>query len=134
MDEINRGGRPRTELTEDQIVEVEKLAAVLNQTQLCDYLGIPTRTFREIMARDEEVSAAYKRGCAKAVGTVAQSLLRSATEGNTTAQIFFLKTRGGWKETAPDPVEAPPTRIELTARQLPDHEHYQADDDNNEAS
>lgn len=112
-------GRPLTELTDQQIEEVEKLAAVLNQQQLCDYLGIPARTFRAIMARDEEVSAAYKKGCAKAVGTVAQSLLRSATEGNTTAQIFFLKTRGGWKETAPDPVEAPPTRIMLTAK-LPD--------------
>ena len=127
MDEVNKGGRPRTTLTPEQIEEVEKLAAVLNQTQLCDFIGVPARTFREIMARDEEVSAAYKRGCAKAVSSVAQSLLQSARDGNITAQIFYLKTRGGWKETAPDPVEAPPTRIELTAK-LPDHEHYVDDD------
>ena len=40
MDEVNKGGRPRTTLTPEQIEEVEKLAAVLNQTQLCDFIGV----------------------------------------------------------------------------------------------
>jgi hypothetical protein len=107
-------GRPKTELTESQIVEVETLAAVLNQEQLADYFAIPARTFRAILSRDEEVSAAYKKGKARAIGRVAQSLLRSATEGNTTAQIFYLKTQAGWKEAQPEAQELPPVVIQLT--------------------
>tara|TARA_B100000424_G_C22858838_1_gene457795 strand:- start:71 stop:436 length:366 start_codon:yes stop_codon:yes gene_type:complete len=113
-DETNTGGRPRTKLTSEQIAEVETLAAVLNQEQICDYLGIPSRTFRAIMQRDEEVSAAYKKGRARAIGRVSQSLLRSATEGNTTAQIFYLKTQAGWKEAVPEAQELPPVVIQLS--------------------
>lgn len=106
--------RPKTQLTASQIVEVETLAAVLNQEQLADYLEIPARTFRAILSRDEDVSAAYKKGKARAIGRVAQSLLRSATEGNTTAQIFYLKTQAGWKEAQPQNQEIPPMVIKLT--------------------
>lgn len=110
----NSGGRPRTELTEAQITELETLAAVLTQDQISDYMGIPSRTLRAIMARDDSVSAAYKKGRAKAIGRVAQSLLRSATEGNTTAQIFYLKTQAGWKETETEAQDLPPVVIQLT--------------------
>jgi hypothetical protein len=110
----NTGGRPRAELTPDQVAEVETLAAVLNQDQICDYLGIPTRTFRAIMQRDEHVSAAYKKGRAKAIGRVSQSLLQNATDGNTTAQIFYLKTQAGWRESQPEAQELPPVVIQLT--------------------
>jgi len=109
----NKGGRPRTELTEEQIKQVEQLAALLNQEQLCDFLGIPSRTFREICNRDERVSAAYKKGAAQAIGTVAQSLIRRATQGNVTAQIFFLKTRAGWREQAPETDNTQPININL---------------------
>lgn len=109
----NKGGRPRTELTDEQVEQIERLAALLNQEQLCDFLGIPSRTFREICKRDERVSAAYKKGAAQAIGTVAQSLIRRATEGNVTAQIFFLKTRAGWREEAPTQDEAQPININL---------------------
>lgn len=110
----DKGGRPKTELSPEQIMQVETLAAVLNQDQICDYLGIPSRTFRAIMQRDEEVSAAYKKGRAKAIGRVSQSLLQSATDGNTTAQIFYLKTQAGWKEAVPEAQELPPVVIQLT--------------------
>jgi len=112
-DEQNKGGRPKTELTEEQIAQVEQLAALLNQEQLCDFLGIPARTFRAICQRDERVSAAYKKGAAQAVGSVAQSLIRRAREGNVTAQIFFLKTRGGWKEDQPTIDQSQPIEINL---------------------
>lgn len=110
----NSGGRPRTELTESQVSELETLAAVLNQDQIADYMGIPARTLRAIFARDEFVSAAYKKGRAKAIGRVSQSLLRSATDGNTTAQIFYLKTQAGWKETETEAQDLPPVVIQLT--------------------
>lgn len=110
----NSGGRPRTELTDAQITELETLAAVLTQDQISDYMGIPARTLRAIMSRDESVSAAYKKGKARAIGRVAQSLLRSASEGNTTAQIFYLKTQAGWKETETEAQDLPPVVIQLS--------------------
>lgn len=110
----NKGGRPKTELDEEQIREIDTLAAVLNQDQIADYLAIPARTLRAIISRDENVSAAYKKGRAKAIGRVSQSLLRSATEGNTTAQIFYLKTQAGWKEAETETQDLPPVVIKLT--------------------
>lgn len=90
--------RPRKELTEEQIGQVEKLAAVLNQDQLADFLGMSPRTFRERMTDTPEVSAAYKRGRSHGVASVATGLLKQARDGNTTAAIFYLKTQAGWKE------------------------------------
>jgi hypothetical protein len=107
------GGRPKTELSAEQVTQVEALAAVLNQEQISDYIGIPARTFRSVLSRDENVSAAYKRGRAKAIGRVAQSLLQSAFDGNITAQIFFLKTQAGWREVQPEAQELPPVVIQL---------------------
>jgi hypothetical protein len=101
-------GRCGLTLSEAQRAEVETLAAVLSSEQIADYLGIARRTFYDIMARDADVAARYKRGRARAVGSIAQSLITKARGGNVTAMIFFLKTQGGWRETiavapAPDP-------------------------------
>lgn len=35
----------------------------------------------------------------EAVGAVAARLFKKAMEGDTASMIFYLKTRGGWKET-----------------------------------
>lgn len=92
-------GRSACSLTEAQIAEVETLAAVLTTEQIADYFGIGRRTFYSLMERDPEIAARYKRGRARAVGSIAQSLIAKARSGNTTAMIFFLKTQGGWRET-----------------------------------
>lgn len=98
--------RPRITLTEDEAREVETLAALLNQDQIADYLGISRTTFRAICDRDEEVAVRYKRGKAKAIAHVANGLLQKARAGDTTSSIFYLKTQAGWRETAePPPVE-----------------------------
>ena len=94
-----------------QIAEVETLAAVLSTEQIADYFGIGRRTFYSLMERDPEIAARYKKGRARAVGSIAQSLIAKARGGNVTAMIFFLKTQAGWRETlaveqAPAP-EAP---------------------------
>ena len=96
------GGRPATELTEEQIQEVQTLSAVLNQSQTADYLGIPYSTFQAILSRDEKVSASYKKGKAKAINNVANDLLQQTREGNTAAMMFYLKTQAGWRETDVD--------------------------------
>ncbi len=93
-------GRPRITLTPDQVREVETLAALLNQDQIADYLGIGRTTFHAICARDPEVLERYKRGKAKAIAHVANGLLQKARSGCTTSSIFYLKTQAGWRETA----------------------------------
>ncbi|AKO97007.1 hypothetical protein MALG_01835 [Marinovum algicola DG 898] len=90
--------RPPITLTEDQVREVETLAALLNQDQIADYLGISRTTFRAICDRDDEVCERYKRGKAKAIAHVANGLLQKARAGDTTSAIFYLKTQAGWRE------------------------------------
>ncbi len=83
-----------------QRAEVETLAAVLTAQQMADYFGIGRTTFFALMDRDPDVAERYKRGRARAVGAVAQSLVAKARAGNVTAMIFYLKTQGGWRETS----------------------------------
>ena len=92
-------GRPSITLTEHQRAEVETLAAVLTAAQIADFLRIGRTTFFALIERDAELSERYKRGKARAIGAVAQSLVTKARAGNVTAMIFFLKTQGGWRET-----------------------------------
>ena len=96
---VNKGGRPATVLDDDQMAQVEALGAVLSIEQIADYFGISKPTFYAIMERQPDVSLRYKRGKAKAIGSVSQGLLKKAREGDNTAAIFYLKTQAGWKET-----------------------------------
>ena len=93
------GGRPMIVFDETQIAQVEALAAVMSKRQLCDYMSVGETTFREIEGRQPEVSDAYKRGKAKAIGSIGQSLIQQAKNGNIAAAIFYLKTQAGWRET-----------------------------------
>ena len=97
-DKKNKAGRPATVLNDDQLAQVEALASFLTLDQIADYFCIGRTTFHRIMERQEEVSVRYKKGRTNAIGTVAKSLIQQAREGNITAQIFYLKTQGGWKE------------------------------------
>jgi hypothetical protein len=87
------------ELTDTQRGEIETLAALLNQEQIADYLGIGRRTFHSIMERDPEIAARYKRGKSRAIAHVAKGLLQKARDGDRTCAIFYLKTQAGWRET-----------------------------------
>jgi hypothetical protein len=93
------GGRPMIVFDETQIAQVEALAAVMSKRQICDYLGVGETTFREIEGRQPEVSDALKKGKAKAIGSVGQSLIQQARNGNISAAIFYLKTQAGWRES-----------------------------------
>lgn len=93
-------GRPATVLDKDQMAQVEALASVLTTEQIADYFGIGRQTFYDLMNRDESVFVRYKRGRAKAVGNIAQSLLKKAQSGDNAAMMFYLKTQAGWKETS----------------------------------
>ena len=90
--------KPRV-FNEEELAKVEALASVLTSEQIADYFGIGRKTFYEIMERQPDVSTRYKKGKAKAIGSVAQNLVSKARKGDTASMIFFLKTQAGWKET-----------------------------------
>jgi hypothetical protein len=91
--------RKPLELTPAQKAEVETLAAVLTAEQIADYFGIGRTTFFAMVDRDPEIAERYKRGKAKAIGAIAQSLITKARAGDTASMIFYLKTQAGWRET-----------------------------------
>ena len=93
------GGRPLIVFDDEQIIQIESLAAVLSVEMMADYFGIAKPTFYAIMERQPEVFERYKRGKARAIGTVAKALITKAQSGDTTSMIFYLKTQAGWKET-----------------------------------
>lgn len=101
--EAYKTGRPPLSLNPEEVQQVERLAAYLNQEQIAGVLGIAPDTLRRIMRENESVSIAYKKGRASKVNLVAESLFKNATEkNNVLAQIFYLKARGGWVESQPE--------------------------------
>lgn len=93
------GGRPEIVLTDEQKAEVPTLAAVLTGEQIADYFGISRSTWFRILERDEGVLTLYKKGQAKAIANIATNLIKKAQSGDLGAQVFYLKTQAGWKET-----------------------------------
>ena len=110
------GGRPPVVFTPDQVIELQALAAVLTKAQVADYFGICENTLREIEKRQPEVSEAYKKGRCKQVLNMGSNLVRLAEDGNVTANIFYLKTQAGWRETEADEKEIPPINIVVDSR------------------
>lgn len=82
----------------DMTRELQDLASVLNKGQLASYFGITERTLSNIEKRQPEVRRAYEFGRAKKIADMGNNLVKLALDGNVTANIFYLKTQGGWKE------------------------------------
>ena len=77
----------------------------LNQQQVAAVIGISDTQWYERIKKKPEIGDAYKRGKAKGVLVISNALFDQARNGNITAQIFYLKCMGGWREN---------TRIEIT--------------------
>ena len=74
---------------------VMKLARIgTPQEVIGDVLGIHRETVSKHYRRELDLSAA------EANAEVANSLYQNAVNGNVTAQIFWCKTRLGWRETS----------------------------------
>lgn len=90
----------------EDIVELERLAAYLSVDQIAAYFCIGQNTFYEIMKRQPEVGVSYQKGRVDKTVLFAQQLQDKAlgitTEGDTTALIFYLKTRARWSEAVPE--------------------------------
>lgn len=90
--------KPKIEI---DLTKVEALASrLLSKEQIAISLGIGTTTLYSRQKENVEFEEAIKRGREKGVATIANKLVESAIAGNTTAQIFVLKTHGGqeWKD------------------------------------
>lgn len=88
--------------------QVEILASRgLTHAQIAAVLGISEKTLYKRKNESSEIAEAINRGKAKGIAEISNALYESAKKGNTTAQVFFLKAQGGWKDN----------RIELTTTQ-----------------
>jgi hypothetical protein len=85
---------PRFKPTEDQRELVKRAAACgLTNEQVANVLGVSEATVKKYFALELHTSSD------KANMAVAGALFKSAMGGNVTAQIFWCKTRLGWRET-----------------------------------
>jgi hypothetical protein len=102
----NKGGRHPVVLSDEQIKEVEELAAYFTIEQIAEYFDICADTFYEIKKRQHEVFRVYKKGRMRKIYRYAKILENKAFGMNenemlkydTTSIIFFLKTQAGWSE------------------------------------
>lgn len=105
--------KPPKVLDDKQIEQLEALASFLTIQQIADYFMIAPRTFQRIIDRQPEAMARYKKGKSNAILSIANSLLTNARNGDTTAQIFYLKTQAGWSDklSSSDDTIPPPANV-----------------------
>ena len=81
--------------TEEQSKIVERAAAIgMTAEQACKLVPCSERTLWEHFKEE------FQNGSLKANLNVAGALYKNAMSGNVTAQIFWCKTRLGWKEVS----------------------------------
>lgn len=89
--------------------KIEELASTgLTIEQVANNLGVSRQTFYNKAKENSEIMESYERGKAKGINAITNALFKKALQGNVSAQIFFLKCIGGWKEN---------TAIEVTNTQ-----------------
>jgi len=90
-------------------IDIEKVATLasqgLNKAQVAGVIGLCESQWYVREEQNPEIAEAYKRGKAKGVLAISNALFEQARSGNITAQIFFLKCKGDWRENK---------RIEIT--------------------
>jgi len=119
----NQPGRPQMKF---DLEKVEELASRgLTYRQLATALGVNLKTIQKHKKINQELQAAIDLGRAKGLAEVSNSLFESATGGNVTAQIFYLKNRSpdDWRDRYEQKVDikADITALHLAAmRQISD--------------
>lgn len=87
-------GRPSIQFDPLIAEKVQGLAQYgIPYEQIALYVDLSVPTLRKLYKRELE------KGSIIANAKVGEKLYQSCMEGNTTAQIFWLKTRVGWRET-----------------------------------
>ena len=87
------GGRP-TKYKPEYADEAVKLCILgATDAEMADFFGVTEQTFNNWKHQYPEFFESLKDGKIKADANVSRSLYQTAIEGNTTAQIFWLKNR-----------------------------------------
>ena len=87
-----------------KVIDYEKLYNLakmgLSEEQIAISLGISASTITRRKRDDEQFDRTLKAGKQKGVETVTNALFENATgdKPSTSAQIFFLKNRAGWRD------------------------------------
>lgn len=90
-----RGPKPWKPTPED-LAKI-RLYAGLGATH--DNIGALMGRSADTLNKHPEVREALAAGKAEVIAKIAGQLVKKALDGNLTAQIFYLKTQAGWKET-----------------------------------
>lgn len=92
--EKGKPGRKAIVFDQEKIDQIELLASQgLGPYQISKALGISWDTLDRNKKKNTEIAEAIKKGKAKGLAKVTNSLFNSANDGNVTAQIFYLKNR-----------------------------------------
>ena len=113
-EEKNKGGRPRIQLTDEQLKDLSAIAPYCTLQEIADYFGFSVDTFQRIKIRDEEVLHIYKKAKILTKSKIADSLIKKALAGDTTAAIFYMKTQGGWKVPKDDENKIKDNKLEIS--------------------
>ena len=101
MQEKKKPGRKRITFTEEQLEEIKHLAGLgVSESAIADKMGVSLSTIARRKRDSDKFDAYIRAGKLKSVAEVSNALYDSATgrngnPPNVSAQIFFLKNRGG---------------------------------------
>ena len=87
-------------LTQDQIDSLEELGRTLTVERVADRFSMNKSTLYRIFRDNPEYFQRYKKGASEVSQEIAGSLIDNAKAGDTTAQIFYLKTKDNWRQNA----------------------------------
>ncbi len=112
------------EPAELNLQQIEDFAGTgLTIEQIAALLKIPKRTFERMQSNSEAIQEAIERGRAVALHKVATTAYVLAVSGECPAMtMFYLKTRGGWREThrleVADERKLTPEELKIMAREM----------------
>lgn len=94
-------------MAKTKVIDYEKLYNLarmgLSEEQIATSLGISASTITRRKRDDEQFDRTLKAGKQEGITAVTNQLFNSATDPdkpNTSAAIFFLKNRAGWRDKA----------------------------------
>jgi transposase len=102
-------GQPKIELSENDISQIEALAAHgHSQKEICKWLGFSETTLKKMRKRDVEISDSYIKGKMKALSFASSKLMKYIKSDdqsalNLKAIMYYLDTQGWYlKRITPD--------------------------------
>ena len=99
--------RPRKDISDDQILEIERMAGFgLSEAQIAHCLGMHPDTLRANKRMSDRVFQAIQKGKAEAERKIGGRLFDKALDGDLGAIVWWEKTRADRRETVKQEVKA----------------------------